>query len=288
MRRLLLQCSLIFAVFMVSTSAASGGPPGTFEYSENGRGIAHNDATIEVQLGKNIVMQTFVLQPGFTGLWPTNPGNTLVVVTRGAVSTYLNCTDEEAWETGHAYYLPAGKPGHANTLVKNEGKEPAELVVAFFDVPADQPPGSVPWGDQSAGECAPRGTFSPTEQGRVLPYSNGQVEMEAGKKIVVQSFAVEPGFNFFWHKHPGPGIVLQNSGTITVYMSCKEKLVWEPGYAYLHTPGHHSHEQETAKNEGKETAQFVVFFFNVWEWHPAPLVPRDVQPPPSECPTASL
>jgi hypothetical protein len=82
--------------------------------------------------------------------------------------------------------------------------------------------------------------------------------------------------------------VLQKTGTVTEYTSCTEQERWEPGYAYIHTPGHHGQHQETAKNEGKDTAVFDVIFFNVWDWHPAPLVPRDVQPPPAECPTASL
>jgi quercetin dioxygenase-like cupin family protein len=274
---------------MLPMSAAGRGPDGTFEYHEDGRAVASSNGAVDVQLGENIVFQTFVLEPGFNGLWPTHPGTTVVLVRRGTVATYLNCTHKEVWNAGRAYSRDAGRPGHANTLVKNEGKEPAELIVAFFGVPADQAAGEVPWAEPPAtGECAPRGTFSPTEVGRALTYDKAQLEIQAGKQLVMQSFAVEPGFNFFWHKHPGPTVVLQMSGTITEYTNCEETELWEPGYAYIHTPGHHGQNQETAKNEGKETAIFTVLFFNVPEWHPAPLVPRDVQPPPSGCPTASL
>lgn len=280
---------MVSLLVLVSGSAATGGPPGTFEYHEDGRAIAHNNADIDIQVGSNVVLQTFALEPGFNGLWPTHPGNTLVLVKKGVVNTYLNCTDKEVWDTGHAYFRPAGRDGNQNTLVKNEGKEPAELIVAFFDVPSGEAAGAVPGNpDAAAGECAPRGAFKATELGRVQSYDKGTLEMQAGKNVVVQSFVVEPGFNFFWHKHPGPTIVLQNSGTIMEYTNCKDRELWEPGYAYVHTPGHHGNNQETAKNEGKETAEFVVIFFNVPEWHPAPLVPRDVQPPPNGCPTASL
>ncbi len=289
MRRLPLSIALVAAVMMLSTSAAIGGPPGTFEYHEVGRGMAHNSATIEEQLGQNVALQTLVLEPGFSGLWSTHPGDNLVIVKSGTVTAYRNCTDKEVWSTEHAYLRDAGQPGHANTLVKNEGKDPAELVVAFFGVPTDQPAGAVPWATAApAGGCAPRGNFSPTELGRVLVYDKDQLEVKAGKKVVVQSFVVEPGFNFFWHTHPGPTIVLQKAGTIMEYTNCDKQELWEPGYAYIHTPGHHGQHQETAKNEGKETAIFDVIFFNVWEWHPSPLVPRDVQPPPSGCPPASL
>jgi hypothetical protein len=288
MRRLPLSIALVAAVMMLSTSAAVGGPPGTFEYEEVGRGMQHNSATIEDQLGQNVVLQTLTLEPGFGGLWSTHPGDGLVIVKSGAVAAYANCTDKEMWSTEHAYLRDGGAPGHANTLVKNEGKDPAELVVAFFGVPTDQPAGAIPWGPPSADECAPHGNFSPTEIGRVLVYDKGQLDVQSGKKVVVQSFVVEPGFNFFWHQHPGPTIILQKSGTIMEYTNCEEKELWEPGYGYIHTPGHHGQHQETAKNEGKDTAIFDVIFFNVWEWHPSPLVPRDVQPPPSGCPTASL
>lgn len=288
MRRLPLSIALVAVVTMLSTSAASGGPPGTFEYEEVGRGMIHNSGTIEEQVGRDVVLQTLVLEPGFSGLWPTHPGEGLVVVTKGTVAAYANCTDKEMWETGHAYLRDGGQPGHTNTLVKNEGKDPAELVVAFFRVPKGEPAGSVPWGPPSTAECAPRGSFSPTEIGRTLVYDKDSLEVVSGKQVVVQSFVVEPGFNFFWHQHPGPTIVLQRAGTITEYTNCDETELWEPGFAYIHTPGHHGNHQETAKNEGKETALFDVIFFNVWEWHQAPLVPRDVQPPPSGCPTASL
>jgi quercetin dioxygenase-like cupin family protein len=289
MRKLFLVSALVSATLMVSGSAAGRGPDGTFEYHEDGRGIAHSNAVIDVKQATTVVMQTFMLDPGFNGLWSTHPGDTLIVVKGGSLAAYANCADKEMWEGGHAYFRPAGRPGHGNTLIKNEGKAPAELVVTFFDVPSDQPAGSVPAAVPPAGEtCAPPGTLTPTELSRVLTYDADKIEIQAGKNLVVQSFVVEPGFNFFWHKHPGPTLVFQNKGTITEYTTCTEQELWEPGYAYIHTPGHHGQNQETAKNEGKDTAEFVVIFFNVPEWHPAPLVPRDVQPPPSDCPTASL
>jgi hypothetical protein len=287
MRRFLLQSSLVLALLLTSVTAASGGPRGTFSYNEEGRALAHSSATINVAANSTIVLQKFLLQPGFKGLWPAEAGNTLILVKHGALATYAHCTDKEMWEAGHAYFRPGGD-GEAGVLVKNEGKEAAELVAAFFNAPSGQPAGAVPAAQSTAGECAAPGAFSPTEIGRVVTYGGGKIEMEAGKQVVVQSFLVEPGFNFFWHKHPGPTVVLQKRGTITEYMNCTEKLVWEPGYAYLHAPGHHGHAQETAKNEGKDTADFVVLFFNVPEWHPAPLVPRNVEPPPDGCPTASL
>lgn len=284
MRRVLVLGALNVAVVLVSTSAASGGPPGTFSYTEDGRSAAHSNPTVEVQAGKNIVVQTFLLEPGFNGLWPTHPSDTLVLIKRGTVTMYVNCAEREVWEAGHAYYHRSGR-----TLVKNEAKKPAELLVIFLNVPAEHPAGVVPWDAQPPpAECAAPGTFSATEQGRAIAFSNGTVEVQAGRNIVVHSYIFEPGFNFMWHKHPGDSLFLMKRGKMTVYLSCTERELWEPGYAYLHTPGHHGYEQTTAKNEGKETVEVIGVYFNVPEWQPAPLFPREEQPPPAECPTASL
>jgi hypothetical protein len=288
MRRLLLPSTLALVLLVTGAPAAKGaGPPYTASANEEGRGIAHESAVIDVPANSTVLVQKFVLQPGFSGLWPANRGDTLIVANSGALATFANCADKATWEAGHAYLRRAGA-APADLLVKNEGKEPVELVVAFFNAPAGQPKGSVPSLEPPAPGCAAQGTFSPTELGRVVNYSHDTLEMEAGKLVVVQSFLVEPGFNFWWHRHPGPTIVVQNAGTITEYMDCHHKVLWEPGFAYVHTPGHHGHGQMTAKNEGKETADFLVLFFNVPEWHPAGVPPRNVEPPPSECPTASM
>lgn len=271
MRRFLVSGSLIVAVLLVSMSAATGGPRGTFSYAENGRATAHENAKLEQQAGKDVAIQTVVLEPRSERLWPAR--DALVLVKQGALSANLNCTQRQMWESGHAYRY------QGQAMLKNEGPKPAELVVVVLNASSEAPGG---------GACAPWVTVSPTELSRGAAYTDATVDVEAGKQIVVQSFRVEPGFNFFWHQHPGPTLVVQQEGTITEYMNCKEKVVWEPGYVYHHSPGHHGHGKETAKNEGEKTAVFMVVFFNVWEWHQSPLVPRDVQPPYEECPTRSL
>jgi hypothetical protein len=83
-------------------------------------------------------------------------------------------------------------------------------------------------------------------------------------------------------------MVVEQQGTMTEYFGCGATKLWEPGYVYHHHAGHHGQGKQTVKNAGEEAAVFTVVYFNVWEWHPAPLVPRDVEPPPAECPTASL
>jgi quercetin dioxygenase-like cupin family protein len=271
MRRFLVSGSLIVTVLMVSVSAATGGPRGTFSYAEDGRAVAHENTKLEQKGGEDLVVQTVVLQPRTERLWPAS--DALVLVKQGTLGVYPNCGQRQMWESGHAYR----QQGQA--LLKNEGQKPAELVIIVVNASTEVPAG---------GACAPWVAVSPTELGRGAAYTDAIIDVEAGKQIVVQSFVVEPGFNFFWHQHPGPTFIVQLRGTITEYFNCTEKLVWEPGYVYHHSPGHHGHSKETAKNEGEETAVFMVVFFNVWEWHQSPLVPRDVQPPYEECPTMSL
>jgi hypothetical protein len=286
-RRLLLQGSLVLGLLLTSVPSAIGsGPPGTASANEEGRGIAHQSATIDVPAYSTVVVQKFVLPPGFSGLWPAAAGDTLILAKQGALATFLNCAEKQMWETGQIYLRAAGDP--KDLLVKNEGKDPAELIVTFFNAPPNQPKGAMPAAGTAGSGCAPRGSFTPTEMSRVVNYTSNTLEMEQGKLVVMQSFLVEPGFNFWWHRHPGPTIVLQRAGTIMEYMGCAHKLQWDPGYAYIHTPGHHGHSQETAKNEGKDTADFIVIFFNVPDWHPAGVPPRNVEPPPTECPTTSL
>jgi hypothetical protein len=268
MRRFLVSGSVIVTVLMVSVSAATGGPRGTFEYAENGRAAAHENAKVEQLVGKDVAIKTVALEPG--GSWSVT--DALVLVKEGTLSADLNCTEKQMWETGHAYR------SQGQALLKNDGQKKAELVVVVLNGSSEGP-----------AACAASGpTAKSIELSRGVAYSDATVDIEAGKQIVVQSFVVEPDFNFFWHQHPGPTLVVQQQGTITEYFNCTEKLVWEPGYVYSHAPGHHGHGKETAKNEGEETAVFMVVFFNVWEWHPAPLVPRNVEPPYEECPTMSL
>jgi quercetin dioxygenase-like cupin family protein len=271
MRRYLVSGALALAVVMVSMSAATAGPRGTFSYEENGRAAAHENAKLEQQAGKDLAVQTIVLQPGSEHLWPTS--DALLLVKQGTLSAYLDCTQKQMWETGHAYRH------QGQALLKNEGQKPAELVAIVLNVSSEAPAGTA---------CAQAATVSPTDLGRGAAYTDATIDVEAGKQVVVQSFVVEPGFNFWWHQHPGPTMIVQLRGEIMEYFNCTEKLVWEPGYVYHHTPGHHGHGKETAKNEGEETAVFMVLFFNVWDWHPSPLVPRNVEPPYEECPTMSL
>jgi len=258
--------ALIFSLVLTSTPAMAG-PRNTAELKENGRGPAHENATLEQQAGKDFAIAEVSVRVG--DVLPIE--NVIVLVIAGEVRAARNCTHQETWPAGHAY------PSPGPALLTNEGSQVADLVVISLNASRGHP-----------AVCGTASTSRSVELSRGLAESDATLDIEAGKQVVVQSFVVEPGFNFFWHQHPGSTFIVEQQGTMTEYFGCGATKTWEPGYVYHHHAGHHGQGKQTVKNKGDIAAVFIVVYINVWEWHPAPLVPRDVAPPPAECPTASL
>jgi len=259
--------ALVFTLLLISTPAAFAGPRNTAALKEDGRGSAHGSAELAQAAGKDFSITAVDVRVGDS--LPIN--NVIVLVKAGEVQAQRNCTQHETWRAGHVY----SSPGPA--LLTNDGRQVADLIVVAFNAAR---------GDPAA--CGAASTAVSLKMSRGVAERDATFDIEAGKQVVVQSYVVEPGFNFLWHQHPGPTMVVEQQGTMTEYSGCDATKLWEPGYVYDHHAGHHRQGKQTVKNEGEEAAVFTVVYFNVWEWHPAPLVPRDVEPPPAECPTASL
>jgi hypothetical protein len=258
--------ALIFAIVMAATPAFAG-PRNTAELKEDGRGPAHESAKFAQQSGKDFAIAAVSVRVG--DVFPIS--NVAVLVKAGEVRAQWNCRQGETWSKGHFY------PSPGPAVLTNEGDQVADLIVVSFNAPRHDAPA-----------CGATSTAWSVEMSRGVAESDATFDIEAGKQIVVHSYVVEPGFNFFWHQHPGPTVIVEQQGTMTEYFGCGATKVWEPGYVYHHHAGHHGQGKQTVKNEGDVAAVFMVVYFNVWEWHPAPLVPRDVEPPPADCPTASL
>ena len=148
-RTLLVSFGLAGAIVLVSVSAAFGGPPGTFTMSENARATSYTSEHIPIEAGKNVVIQTLTLEPGWSSGWHHHPDDAYVLMKKGALTQYIDCTEKIVWQAGHAYYHAAGEhsthPDHKGPqLAKNEGSEPVEIVVIFPNVPLGQTPGLVP------------------------------------------------------------------------------------------------------------------------------------------------
>jgi quercetin dioxygenase-like cupin family protein len=258
--------ALFFSLLLTFTPAMAG-PRNTAELKENGRGPARESARLAQQAAQELAIAEVSVRVGDS--LPIN--NVIVVVKAGEVRTQRNCAHQESWPPGHAY------PSPGPAVVTNEGRQVADLIVVSLNAARKYP-----------AVCGTAFSARSVELSRGVAEADAILDIEAGKQIVVQSYVVQPGFNFLWHQHPGSTLVVEQEGTMTEYFACGVTKVWEPGYVYHHHAGHHGHGKKTVKNEGDQAAVFMAVYFNVWEWHPAPLVPGSVEPPPAECPTASL
>jgi quercetin dioxygenase-like cupin family protein len=137
------------AVIMLSVSSALGGPPGTFTLHEDARATAYTSEPIQIEAGKSVVIQTLVLEPGWTSGWHEHPDDAYVLMKKGKLTQYIDCDEKIVWEAGTAYYHAAGEHSmhqdhHGPQLAKNEGNEPVEITVIFPNVSQGQTPGFVP------------------------------------------------------------------------------------------------------------------------------------------------
>jgi quercetin dioxygenase-like cupin family protein len=146
---MLVSGSVIAAVLLFSSSVALGGPPGTFTMTEDARATAYTSEQVKIDAGKSVVIQTLILEPGWTSGWHHHPDDAYVLMKRGNLTQYIDCDEKIVWEAGNAYYHAAGEQSthqdhHGPQLAKNEGTEPVEITVIFPNVPQGQTPGLVP------------------------------------------------------------------------------------------------------------------------------------------------
>jgi quercetin dioxygenase-like cupin family protein len=140
-RKLSFVAAISAAVHLISAVAfaAPGHPPATFSYTEHGRAVTRAAGTLRLEAGKNLVVQTHVLEPGFRAPWHRHPDSSWVLVMRGELTVAFSCDDRQVWRAGSAYLNPP-----VETAV-NEGSEAVELVVIYTNVPADHPAGVIPF-----------------------------------------------------------------------------------------------------------------------------------------------
>ena len=145
-RTLLVPVCLAGAVVLASVSAAFGGVPRTYSMAENARATSYTSEHVSIEAGKDVVIQTLTLEPGWSSGWHHHPADAYVLMKKGALTQYLSCTEKIVWQAGNAYYHAAGEhsthPDHKGPqLAKNEGNEPVEITVVFPNVPKGQPTG---------------------------------------------------------------------------------------------------------------------------------------------------
>jgi len=121
-------------------------------------------------------------------------------------------------------------------------------------------------------------TFSWTEHGRGVAARSDTLAMTAGQSVVMQTHILEPGSRAPWHRHPDRSLVIMNRGRLSVWYSCTDKVTWNAGEAYVNAP------VDMAVNEGRETVELVVVYFNVPAIQPAGTLPAIPEIPPAGCP----
>lgn len=132
----------------------------------------------------------------------------------------------------------------------------------------------------AAKATAPKGATR-TEISKAVLKGGGPVEFKSGMETVVLKVTLEPGGSTGWHSHPDGGVFIVDKGTLTNYglngPAC-EAVVAKAGEAYFVPP--HAHHPHLGKNNGTETLEITVYYFNVPPGQPN----RIDQQRPKECP----
>ncbi len=109
----------------------------------------------------------------------------------------------------------------------------------------------------------------------------GTVTFKSGLDAEVLKLVIEPGGSSGWHSHPGSGIFLVDRGTMSSYglddAACKAVQVPAGQGYFISEHPHHAH---LVRNEGTETLQLTVAYFNVPSGQPG----RIDAERPAECP----
>jgi quercetin dioxygenase-like cupin family protein len=101
--------------------------------SDLGRGNVSADYTLTGSKGTDVVAQKVRFEPGATAPWHTHPGSETAIVTSGALTIFLSDDPKCAGREFKAGEVFLGTP--VVHQAKNLGKEPAELVITYLNVP---------------------------------------------------------------------------------------------------------------------------------------------------------
>jgi len=125
------------------------------------------------------------------------------------------------------------------------------------------------------------GGLTRTELARSVLAGGGPAEFKPGLDTVIVKITLEPGASTGWHGHSDGGAFVVTKGTLANYgldgAPCKAVDV-SAGHAYFVPP--HPKYPHLARNNGTETAEAIVYYFNV------PVGQKTAHPaaPPPECP----
>ena len=141
-RILVFSGAVVVAGALGSSTGAMGGDLYRFSYTEHGRGVNDSSGELPVTAGMATSMSTEVIEAGSSVGWHhhDNDAPTLVIVKRGSAVEYTSCTDKRQLVAGRTYLHQADHHKHP-MLLRNEGTEPVELLVVYFNVSPENPSG---------------------------------------------------------------------------------------------------------------------------------------------------
>jgi quercetin dioxygenase-like cupin family protein len=120
------------------TDVPAGFPTGQngIKVEELGRGVSYGTGKFDLDANKNVVVEHFMFEPGFTTTWHRHPDTQLIIQLKGTLINYQGCTEKEVWTPGNTYLHLNSEHHNAHAyLTRNETNEMAEIVAVFFNVP---------------------------------------------------------------------------------------------------------------------------------------------------------
>ena len=141
MRRVLFL--LVFAIplaGMISVGLALSTPgSGITSATINARGLVDGKLRMHGNAPADVVFQTITIEPGGQTGWHSHPGAAAAVVRSGTLTLYWADRPCEAvpYGPGSGFFERGYGTVH---VARNEGAEPVEVWVAYFDVPAGGSP----------------------------------------------------------------------------------------------------------------------------------------------------
>jgi quercetin dioxygenase-like cupin family protein len=251
---------LVSSITGVTVTTAGAGESKGFVRKPLARGTLA-PAHLQTHVPNDVVSQLVTLEPGASSGWHVHPGTELVTVTKGVLTVYA----EDHPGCGPAQ-LSAGQTATASGrphLARNEGQEPVELLVSYFDVPPgmgspatgmEAPPAGCP----DLGGSTPGFTRQALARGTAPPLD---FETDQPGDVVSQIVTIEPGASSGWHVHPSTELVTIMSGVITIYAE------EHPGCGAVELPAGvtatANGRPHLARNDGAQTVVLLVSYFGV-------------------------
>lgn len=128
------------SIFGLGVVAAVATPPKDSNRTDIARGMMATGGPVDLQPGKETTVHHITIAPGGSSGWHAHHDGGVFMVMSGTMTTYgLDGAACEAVTVpaGGAYFVPPR--AHHPHLVLNQGTEPLELTLVYFNVPKGEP-----------------------------------------------------------------------------------------------------------------------------------------------------